>query len=135
MNKNKVSAAFILSCLLVTSQTASAEEQGYLSGFTSKVSQGFFNMVAGFIEIPKNIVNISSDENIFIGMTWGTLRGVVHAVNRTVIGAAEFISSPIPTGEFIAPPYVWERFSEDTRYFGLNFPGYWTSYGPLDNGK
>ena len=86
MNKNKVSAAFILSCLLVTSQTASAEEQGYLSGFTSKVSQGFFNMVAGFIEIPKNIVNISSDENIFIGMTWGTLRGVVHAVNRTVIG-------------------------------------------------
>ncbi|MDZ4152218.1 exosortase system-associated protein, TIGR04073 family, partial [Methylicorpusculum sp.] len=95
----------------------------------------FFNIGTGFIEIPKNIVNISHEHNVFVGLTWGTLRGVGHAVSRTLIGGAEQLTSPIPTDDYISPPYVWERFSEDTRYFGLHYPGYWTHYGPLDHGK
>jgi len=62
------------------------------------------------------------------------LRGVGHTVGRTLVGTAELVTSPIPTREFAAPAYVWDRFSEDSRYFGLNYPGYWTIYGPLDNG-
>lgn len=136
MNKKKLSVAFILSCSLLAGKTANADEQrSYLSCFTDKVSQGLFNMATGFIEIPKNIVNISHDQNILVGITWGTLRGVAHTVGRTVVGGAEFISSPIPSDDFISPPFVWDRFSEDSRYFGLNLPGYWTSYGPLDHGK
>jgi hypothetical protein len=68
-------------------------------------------------------------------MTWGLLRGAAHGVGRTLVGATEFISAPIPTGEFAAPAYVWDRFSEDSRYFGLHYPGYWTTYGPLDDGE
>lgn len=135
MNKHKLSIAVILSCSLLASQTASANSQNCLSCFTSKVSQGTANIVTGFIEIPKNVVNISHDQNILVGITWGTLRGVAHAISRTLVGGVELISSPIATEELISPAYVWERFSEDSRYFDLNFPGYWITYGPLDNGQ
>jgi len=131
-----LTACVLTSALLASSVVANAEEeQSYLAGFTSKVNQGFFNIGTGFIELPKNIVNISKEQNIFVGLTWGTLRGVGHTVSRTLVGVAELLSSPIPSDDFITPPYVWERFSEDTRYFGLHYPGYWTHYGPLDNGK
>lgn len=135
MNKNKLITACVLSGAILASFSVNAEEKTYLQGFSSKINQGFFNIGTGFIEIPKNIVNISHEENIFVGLTWGTLRGVGHAVSRTLIGGAELLTSPIPTDDYITPPYVWERFSEDTRYFGLHYPGYWTHYGPLDHGK
>ncbi|MDD1623088.1 MAG: exosortase system-associated protein, TIGR04073 family [Methylococcaceae bacterium] len=136
MNKNKLFTACVLCGTLMASQSANADEHnpGYLAGFTSRVSQGFANTTTSFIEIPKNVVNITHDQNILLGSTWGVLRGVAHTVTRTVLGVAELIASPIPTREFISPPYVWDRFSEDTRYFGGHFPGYWTHYGPLDHG-
>lgn len=135
MNKNKLITACVLSGAILASFSVNAEEKTYLQGFSSKINQGFFNIGTGFIEIPKNIVNISHEQNIFVGLTWGTLRGVGHAVSRTLVGGAELLTSPIPTDDYITPPYVWERFSEDTRYFGLHYPGYWTHYGPLDHGK
>jgi putative exosortase-associated protein (TIGR04073 family) len=136
MNKNKLFTACVLCGTLMASQSANADEHnpGYLAGFTSRVSQGFANTTTSFIEIPKNVVNITHDQNILLGSTWGLLRGVAHTVTRTVLGVAELIASPIPTGEFISPPYVWDRFSEDTRYFGGHIPGYWTHFGPLDHG-
>ena len=135
MNKKHLFIACALSSALLSASPAYAEEQDYLSGFTSKFSQGLFNTTTGFIELPKNVVNISQDENIFVGLTWGVVRGVLHSVGRTVVGAAELITSPIPTDDYISPPYVWDRFSEDTRYFGLHMPGFWTTYGPLDDGE
>lgn len=134
MNKHLFLTTCLLSGALLAPMTNAAEPDG-LACFTDKVSQGFFNMTLGVAELPKNIVNISSDQNILLGLSWGVLRGAAHTVNRTVVGAAEFLSSPFPTEEFISPAYPWQRFSEDTRYFGLHLPGYWTSYGPLDNGK
>lgn len=136
MNTRKLLAACVLFGALVAASTAHAEgSESYLSGFSNKFTQGLANMATGFIEIPKNIINISNEQNIFVGITWGLLRGTAHAVNRTLVGGAEFLTSPIPTSEFASPAYVWERFSEDSRYFGLNYPGYWTTYGPLDKGE
>jgi len=137
MNKKNLFAACVLAGALFSAGVVNADEQehDYLSCFTSKLSQGFFNTTTGFIELPKNIVNISHDQNIFVGLTWGLLRGTAHAVGRTVVGAAELITAPIPTKPYITPPYVWDRFSEDTRYFGVHYPGFWTTYGPLDDGE
>lgn len=135
MNKNKILTTCLLSGLLLAPTLKAAEPPSYLSGFTSKVTQGFSNLAGGVVELPKNIVNISSDQNILVGMSWGVLRGVAHTIDRTLIGAVQFISSPIPSSEFISPAYPWERFSEDTRYFGLHLPGYWTHYGPMDDGE
>jgi putative exosortase-associated protein (TIGR04073 family) len=136
MRKKKLFIACVLSTsALFSIGSVNAEEHDYLSCLTSKLTQGFFNTTTGFIELPKNIINISHDENIFVGLTWGVVRGVIHSVSRTVVGATELITAPIPTQDYITPPYVWDRFSEDTRYFGIHMPGFWTTYGPLDNGK
>lgn len=134
MNKDKILGTCILICALMMTSTAQAEDD-YLTGFSNKLSQGLANMAFGFIEIPKNVINISNEHNILVGLTWGVVRGVAHAASRTLVGGAEFLTSPIPTGDFASPAYVWDRFSEDSRYFGLYYPGYWTIYGPLDDGK
>ncbi len=135
MNKKNLFTACVLCSALLSTGSVLAEEQSYLSGVGSKFSQGLANSATSFIEIPKNIINISHEQNVFVGMTWGLLRGTLETVSRTTVGALELITAPIPTSDFITPNYVWERFSEDSRYFGLHIPGYWTSYGPLDDGE
>lgn len=135
-NKNLFTACVLCSALLSTgSAYAEHEHQSYLAGVGSKFGQGLANAATGFIEIPKNIINISHEQNAFVGLTWGTLRGVMQTVSRTTLGAAELITAPIPTSDFITPSYIWDRFSEDSRYFGHHMPGYWTTYGPLDDGE
>ena len=133
MKKNKILAACVLSGALMTVPSVHAES--YIQGFSNKVSQGLANIAFGFVELPKNVINISNEQSIFVGMTWGVIRGVGHSVGRTLVGVGELVTSPIPTKEFAAPAYVWDRFSEDSRYFGLHYPGYWTIYGPLDDGE
>lgn len=137
MNKKSLLTACVLCSALLSTGAAYADkhEHSYLSGVGCKFSQGLANTATGFIEIPKNIINISNEQNAFVGLTWGVLRGVFEAVGRTTVGAVELITSPIPTKDFITPPYVWSRFSEDSRYFGQHLPGYWTTYGPLDDGE
>jgi putative exosortase-associated protein (TIGR04073 family) len=134
-NKNLFTACVLCSALLSTGSVHAENDHGYLSGVGSKLGQGFANTATGVIEIPKNIINISHDQNVFVGLSWGLLRGVMQTVSRTTVGVAELITAPIPTSDFITPPYVWNRFSEDSRYFGLHMPGYWTTYGPLDDGE
>jgi len=134
MNKNKFLAACILSSVLITAPAAYAKNDP-TDYFPNKVLQGFTNIATGFIEIPKNIINMSNEHNIFVGMTWGVLRGTAQAISRTFVGVAELLTSPYPTGELIAPAFVWERFSEDSRFFGRHYGGYWTTYGPLDDGN
>ncbi|MDE2389517.1 MAG: exosortase system-associated protein, TIGR04073 family [Betaproteobacteria bacterium] len=130
MRKNNILAACILICFFMMTSPVKAE-----SYFIDKLSQGAANVAFGFIEIPKNIINITNDQNILVGLTWGLIRGVIQGVSRTLVGGMEVITSPIPTSEFASPAYVWDRFSEDSRYFGLHYPGYWTNYGPLDDGE
>ncbi len=130
MSKNKILTACILTCFFMMTSPVKAE-----SYFIDKLSQGAANIAFGFIEVPKNIINITNDQNILVGLTWGLIRGIIQGVSRTLVGGVEVITSPIPTNEFASPAYVWDRFSEDSRYFGLHYPGYWTSYGPLDDGE
>ncbi|MGZ5050891.1 MAG: exosortase system-associated protein, TIGR04073 family [Methylobacter sp.] len=134
-NKNLFTACVLFSALLSTGTAYAEHEHGYLAGFGSKAGQGLANAATGFVEIPKNIINISHEQNAFVGMSWGLLRGVMQTVSRTTVGAVELITSPIPSDDFITPPYVWNRFSEDSRFFGKHMPGYWTTYGPLDDGE
>ena len=114
--------------------TSRADDESYGKQLLTKAGHGFGNMALGWYELPKNMVNISSDANFLCGITWGVIRGAVHAIGRTGLGAAELLTSPIPTGEYVTPALVWDRRSEDTRYFGLHLPGEWTHFGPLDDG-
>lgn len=51
-----------------------------------------------------------------MGLTVGLVKGVLHAVGRTVVGAVELVTFFIPNPEFVEPRYVWEPFEKDTTY-------------------
>lgn len=131
MKHNKKTILITALVLLFTfSMPGRAENtDGYAEGFQDKLGHGVANMTLGFTEIPKNIINVTDDSGILVGMTWGTLRGIFHGVGRTLVGVGEFLTSPFPTDDYVAPGLPWERFTEDTRYFGAAYPGEWTSFG------
>jgi putative exosortase-associated protein (TIGR04073 family) len=123
---------FVALLLAISAQCRAEDSDGYGKNFPAKLEHGFANMTMGMLELPKNVINISADSNILVGITWGTLRGALHGVSRTLVGVGDFLSSPFSTADYVSPGYPWERFSEDTRYFGKAYPGYWTSFGPMD---
>lgn len=123
-----------LAVLLFSAQSQAEGSDGYGASFMGKVSHGFANMTMGFLEMPKNVINISNDSNILVGATLGTLRGSAEGVSRTLVGVVDLLSSPFSTSDFAKPGYPWERFSEDSRYFGAAYPFHWTHMGPLDDG-
>ena len=126
-----VTALVILFTFSMPSQAENSD--GYGEHFQNKLGHGFANMTMGFIEIPKNIINISDDSGFLVGVSLGTLRGILQGVSRTLIGVADLLSSPFPTNDYVAPGLPWERFTEDTRYFKIAYPGYWTSFGENSN--
>lgn len=134
-HRTTLAASAVICALTFSAATWASDGESYGSRVVTKASHGLSNMTGGFVEIPKNVTNITADSNIFVGVTWGLLRGVAHTVTRTVLGVGEFLTAPIPTDDFVTPGYMWERFSEDTRYFGYHFPGYWTHFGPFDEGE
>ena len=129
----KALGPLVLALALIGPAGANAEES-YGRQFIDKLQHGVGNVALGWQELPKNVRNIGAQSGFLCGATYGVLRGAFHVVGRTVIGATEVITSPIPTKEFVTPAYIWERPSEDTRYFGLHLPGPWTKFGPLDDG-
>ncbi|SFM77571.1 hypothetical protein [Nitrosomonas communis] len=58
MSKDKILGTCLLVCVLMMTSPVQAEED-YLTGFGNKLSQGLANMAFGFIEIPKNVINIA----------------------------------------------------------------------------
>lgn len=90
--------------------------QGYIAMSSEKLVTGIANAATGFIELPKNIILTTQNENIVHGMTIGLVSGVMHTVGRTVIGVFDVATFLIPTPPSIQPPFVWQDFSVETSY-------------------
>lgn len=61
-----------------------------------KAERGVKNILFGWTEIPKSIIQVTKDsKNPLWGITGGTLKGIGKAVPRTVSGAADVISFPM----------------------------------------
>ncbi len=89
---------------------------GYGTQAADKFGRGFANTATGWIELPKNIVNTSKDSNVLVGITWGLIKGALHTVGRTAVGAFELATFFVPNDEFVHPTYVWSDFNQDTTY-------------------
>ncbi len=90
--------------------------QGYVGVSSEKFVTGIANTATGFIELPKNIILTTQQENILHGMTVGLVSGVMHTVGRTVIGVFDVATFLIPTPPSIQPPFIWQDFSVETNY-------------------
>ena len=126
-----VSATLAIALLLPAGARA---EESYFASILNKAGHGLGNLALGWSELPKNVINISSDCNFLCGITFGTVRGALHAGLRTCVGGIELATFMIPSDPFVTPSYIWDRQSEDTRYWGFHVPGDWTHFGPMDDG-
>lgn len=106
--------AMFAAVFMLAVPTAMANDYG--NQVVDKFSRGFVNTVTGWVELPKNIVNTSKQQNVGMGLTVGLIKGVAHTVGRTVVGAVELVTFFIPNPEFVHPKYVWKPFEKDTTY-------------------
>jgi putative exosortase-associated protein (TIGR04073 family) len=104
-----VSVLFFLS-----SQSAMAQSYTYASG--EKFVGGLTNVVTGFVELPKNLINATEERGLPYGMTVGLATGIMHTVGRTVVGALDLVTFMIPIGSSVSPVYIWEDFHYETTY-------------------
>jgi|SRR3989338_7023423 len=66
----------------------------------TKAKRGVGNLLLGWTEIPKSIIQVTKDSrNPIWGITGGTLKGIGKAFPRTVSGAADLVTFPIPDYE------------------------------------
>ena len=78
-----------------------------------KLGRGIANVATGWVEIPKNIYDTSVESNPFIGLTFGTLKGVGWTVVRTSAGVYDVATFlfPIPKSyvPILEPEFVFSN--------------------------
>jgi putative exosortase-associated protein (TIGR04073 family) len=106
----------------------SLEHERYRRQVGDKALNGFTNMMTGWLEIPKNIINISneantpygpfrqSDGNIIYGVFGGLIKGSLDATGRIMTGFGDLITAPLPTKQVVHPKYVWDDFDQSNTY-------------------
>ena len=81
-------------------------------GPTRKFGRGLANLSCGWMEIPKNIEEVKNEQNLLAGMTWGVAKGVKDGTVRTVVGAYEMATFPLPVGggyePVIKPEFIFD---------------------------
>jgi len=64
----------------------------------TKFGRGLNNALTGWIEVPDHMIEVSRDENILAGLTYGSVKGSAYCAARTTAGAFE-------VGTFVFPEY------------------------------
>ncbi|MCK5451470.1 MAG: exosortase system-associated protein, TIGR04073 family [Candidatus Omnitrophica bacterium] len=80
---------------------AEGSSGGYPDGPVQKAERGFNNILFGWTEIPKRIVDETKASNPVKGLVLGLFQGTCKAFARTASGAADVITFPIaPKGDY-----------------------------------
>lgn len=112
MMKRVVSVLAVLSFLSLAAGPALAEDySGHAGrGAVTKLFRGIVNAATGWIEIPKQVSLEWQDKGPARGVTVGFAKGLGWAVARSVVGAYEIITFPVPVPEgyrhIMEPEYV-----------------------------
>ena len=72
--------------------------QAYAENAFDKLERGLVNAASAWLEIPKNIHEVSEESNPVAGATYGTIKGTGMALVRTGAGVYD-------TGTFVIPSY------------------------------
>lgn len=114
MKLHNITGITVLAIAMFVAAPAMAGDYATDSG--NKFTRGLANTVTGWGEVPKNIINESRDSNVVVGLTYGTLKGVVHTVGRTAVGAFDLVTFFAPTEEVVHSTYVWDQKRDETSY-------------------
>lgn len=97
-------------------KTKPVKTESYGAAIGNKLGAGFANITLGCLELPKNIINTTNDANMALGVTFGTVKGLLHMIGRGMAGTLDVLTFPLPTEPLTTPQYVWEDTKQDTRY-------------------
>ena len=109
----KKQVLFLIACLVVLASTqAVAEEPGIPQQIGTKFVRGVANIATGWVEIPKQIYVVGSNEGWVAGALRGPFDGLGMFAARTIAGAYEILTFPIPVPPhyqpLVHPDFVWE---------------------------
>jgi len=95
----------------VTAYAAEAAPRDENAG--TKLARGGVNMLAGWLEFPKQIYLVSKQDNAYVGLTYGFVKGIYEGLARTGLGIFETVTCVIPPYDkiFIQPEYVFEGWN------------------------
>lgn len=114
-----MAAAMFLLVATLAAHAQSAEayrRPGYGAQVGQKAARSFANLATAWLEIPKNMINVTNDSNIFYGVTGGLFKGLINTAGRLGVAVADLVTLPIPTPPIAHPVYVWDNFRTDTVY-------------------
>ena len=72
---------------------------------TRKFGRGVVNIVFGWIEVPKTMIEINKGYGGFAGISWGTLLGVKRTAVRMVVGCFEVTTFWFRQGVIVEPEF------------------------------
>ena len=83
-----------------------------------KAGRGLAAMTTGFLEIPGNMVAVSREQGLGMGVPLGFVLGLGKLVVRELVGVYELLSSPFeaPAGfkPIIEPEFPWDYFEDSS---------------------
>lgn len=107
-----VVAAALAGALLCGAGTGLAEEPGLAQQVAVKLLRGAANFCTGWAEFPKQVYLLTREQGWLVGMTRGTMEGLGMVGARTVAGAYEVLTFPVPIPPdyqpMLKPDYVWQ---------------------------
>lgn len=118
----KIARMMIVMCLVicpgypVQAQDVSAisqeEAPSLLCQVAMKLVRGIANFTSGWVEIPKQIYLVGQNEGWLTGALRGPMDGLGMFVARTIAGAYEVVSFPLPIPAqyqpLLQPDFVWQ---------------------------
>lgn len=96
--KYKVLIVALVMVMVLAMATAS-----YAQDPAKKLGRGLANILTGWVELPKNIYDVSVEENPLAGLTIGLAKGVGMTIVRTGAGIYEVVTFPFPIPEDYGP--------------------------------
>lgn len=107
-----VAVLTMLGLALCSTNCAQAQESSLGPKIGWKLGRGVANLTTGWVELPKQIYTTWKAEGWVTGILQGTVDGVGMLFGRTVAGAYEIVTFPIPIPPeyqpMLQPDYVWQ---------------------------
>ena len=98
--------------VLGTAMPAFADDQPILGRIGIKLVRGVVNLGTGWLEVPKQIHHVAREKGLLLGLTRGAIDGLGMFATRTVAGAYEILTFPLPIPPryqpMLRPDYVWQ---------------------------
>ena len=110
----RAACSLLLACVLgmLLAGPASAQKDSA----ARKLGRGMSNVTLGVLALPREVYHTTREDGPFIGITWGTVKGVFWTVSTELVGVWETLTCPfeMPADRkpILAPEFPWQGFDE-----------------------